>query len=342
MLAVTGRILPVAVASWVCLTPIAAAAVIETVSVGNPGNAGELSGEEAGGYGPSRICGAVGYTYKLSKYEVTAGEYAQFLNKVAATDTYGLYNMNMGSDPLGCQIQRSGAVGAYTYSVAPDWANRPVNYVSYWDSCRFANWLQNGQPTGMQGPGTTEGGAYALNGYNGKDGRTIQRNAGCTWAVTSEDEWYKAAYHKNDGVTANYWAFPAGSNDIPDNGNPGGDTGNSANFFDGDDAIGSPYWRTTGGFFRLSDSPYGTFDQGGNVWEWNEAVVDEGPGYVHRGLRGGSFISYNTYLRATDRLYGSPTDEGAYIGFRVAEVPEPTTLGLLALGAAALLRRRPG
>ena len=27
---------------------------------------------------------------------------------------------------------------------------------------RFANWLHNGQPTGSQGPGTTETGAYAI------------------------------------------------------------------------------------------------------------------------------------------------------------------------------------
>jgi hypothetical protein len=85
----------------------------------------------------------------------------------------------------------------YEYTVASSHVNRPVNLVSYWDACRFANWLHNGQPTGAQGPGTTETGAYTLNGYNGVDGRTIQRNADWKWAITSEDEWYKAAYHKN-------------------------------------------------------------------------------------------------------------------------------------------------
>ena len=49
----------------------------------NPGNAGELSGAGAGGYGPNRVCGAVGYTYNIGKYEVTAGQYAAFLNAVA-------------------------------------------------------------------------------------------------------------------------------------------------------------------------------------------------------------------------------------------------------------------
>ena len=64
--------------------------VIEFVPVGNPGNAGELSGLGAGGYGPDRICGAVDYAYNIGKYEVTAGQYCEFLNAVAATDACGL------------------------------------------------------------------------------------------------------------------------------------------------------------------------------------------------------------------------------------------------------------
>ncbi|HET6457228.1 MAG TPA: SUMF1/EgtB/PvdO family nonheme iron enzyme, partial [Armatimonadota bacterium] len=167
-----------------CLGSIAQANItVDTVPVGDPGNAGELSGGGAGGYGPDRICGSVAYNYNIGKYEVTAGQYADFLNKVAVTDTYGLYNTSMWSSSYGCKIQQSGSPGTYTYSVASDWANRPVNYVSYWDSCRFANWLHNGQPTGIQTAATTERGVYTLDDYNGDDGRTIQRNANWKWAV---------------------------------------------------------------------------------------------------------------------------------------------------------------
>src|SRR5665647_1441137 len=70
---------------------------METVPVGNPGNAGELSGAGAGGYGPDRICGAVAHAYNIGKYEVTAGQYTEFLNAVAKTDTYGLYSTSMQS-----------------------------------------------------------------------------------------------------------------------------------------------------------------------------------------------------------------------------------------------------
>ncbi len=85
------RSFPVAAFAILLLAAISADAVtIDLVTVGNPGNAGELSGAGAGGYGPNRICGAVAYTYKIGKHEVTAGQYCEFLNAVAKTgDTYG-------------------------------------------------------------------------------------------------------------------------------------------------------------------------------------------------------------------------------------------------------------
>ena len=316
---------------------------IETVPVGNTGNTGELSGSAAGGGDPDRICGAVDYDYNIGKYEVTAGQYTAFLNAVAATDTYGLYSTYM-ADPTnywGCNIQRSGPSGTYDYSVASDWANRPVNHVSFWDACRFANWLHNGQPTGPQGPGTTETGAYTLDGYNGGDGRTIQRNDDSKWAVTSEDEWYKAAYHKNDGDTGNYFDFPTASDSMPSNDLTTPDDGNNANFYDNGYTIGSPYYRTEAGEFELSESPYNTFDQGGNVWEWNEAIMYEGVDWSSRGFRGGSFSVGVFSLHAARRINSvPPTNEGGNVGFRVSEVPEPASALLLGIGGVGVALRR--
>ncbi len=351
----------VAVAAVVLACVSAAQAVeIQTVTVGNPGNAGENSGQsEPGGYGPDRICGAVSYVYNIGKFEVTAGQYTEFLNAVADDDIYGLYiaNMDVSEDEFGCNIVRSGSSGSYTYSVAPEWADRPVNFVSWCDAARFANWLHNGQPTGAQDLSTTEDGSYYLNGATSWAAlQAVVREPDATWVIPSEDEWYKAAYHYNDGVTGNYYRYPTRTDATPNNGNPEGDTGNSVNFDEGGDfTIGSPYWRTQVGFFGLSESPYDTFDQGGNVWEWNEAVIED----WHRGLRGGSFFSQGfygaPYLRAAYRYgdYPSGDDLNLNIGFRVALVSEQApvpavsewgivtmTLLVLTAGTVVLARRR--
>jgi len=328
---------------WVASTE--ATVSMEWVPVDNPGNAGELSGETAAGDpggGPDRICGAVDYTYKIGKYEVTAGQYTEFLNAVAKTDTYGLYNQYMvlphpNYGDGGCKIERSGAPGSYTYSVASDWANRPVNYVSWGDVTRFTNWLTNGQPTGPQGLATTEDGSYYLNGaMTNVELMMVTRESDARYVIPTEDEWYKSAYHKNDGVTGNYWNYPTATDDRPNNGNPEGDTGNSANYNDGDYTIGSPYWRTEVGHFANSPSAYGTFDQGGNVWEWDEAML-YGDGY--RGIRGGNYDGFSNHMHAVLRQNHYPANEDRYVGFRVAEVPEPATLLLLGVGGV-LLRRK--
>jgi len=118
-------------------------------------------------------------------------------------------------------------------------------------------------------------------------------------------------------------------------------SGNNATYYNNANTIGSPYYRTEVGDHENSDSPYGTFDQGGNVWEWNEAVLYG----LYRGLRGGSFSTYDNYLHASYRYYYDgpyPSCEFRSIGFRVVEVPEPVSLGLLALGTAVLLTRRGG
>lgn len=70
--------------------------------------------------------------------------------------------------------------------------------------------------------------------------------------------------------------------------------------------------------------------------EWNESLF---PGAT-RGLRGGSFGSgYD--LRSINCTFTDPASETEHIGFRVAEVPEPASAVLVALGACLpLLRKR--
>ncbi len=308
---------------------------IETVQVGNPGNAADARYPDT--YNGVLSYGAVGYTYNIGKYEVTAGQYTEFLNAVAKTDTYGLYSMYMDTAiyARGCDIKQTGSGGSYSYSVAPDRMNRPVSGVSWGNAVRFANWLQNGQPTGAQDASTTEDGSYALNGaVNDAALMAVTRKTNATWVIPSEDEWYKSAYHKNDGVTGNYFDYPMRSNTLPTYVLINPDPGNHATFYGR--TIRSPYYRTVVGEHENSDSPYGTFDQGGNVWEWNESI-HYGPA---RGLRGGAYNEEARTLHAAHRKPSYPTTDFDIFGFRVAQLPEPCSALMVMIGALGLASAR--
>jgi hypothetical protein len=197
---VVGAALAALSAAFGATAPYAHAEItIPTVFVGDAGNAG------GPGFG---AFGAVSYTYRVGTYEVTAGQYAAFLNAVARTDDNNLYNPSMADigSAVGCGISRSGSSGSFSYTVHPDFVNRPVNYVSFWDATRFANWMHNGQPTGLQTASTTEDGAYTLTPA-GIAANTITRNATWQWAVASNNEWHKAAYYRGGGTNAGYWTY---------------------------------------------------------------------------------------------------------------------------------------
>jgi formylglycine-generating enzyme required for sulfatase activity len=152
--------------------------------------------------------GSVPYAYNIGTYDVINSQYVAFLNSNDSTgaNPLGLYNSQMGSAPYGGINYNSGAANGNKYSVISGNGNNPVNYVSFYDGLRFANWLNNGQVAGM-----TETGAYTLLGGTPtpSNGNSITRNAGATVFLPSENEWYKAAYY--NPATSSYYQYPTSS-----------------------------------------------------------------------------------------------------------------------------------
>jgi formylglycine-generating enzyme required for sulfatase activity len=311
------------------------------VTVGNPGNANDTAG-----YGG---VGAVSYTYDIGTYDVTLSQYTTFLNAVAQTDTYGLYNPGMATSgnysgqSTGAGISQTGSSGSYVYSVIGG-GNNPVTFVSWFDAARMANWMNNGQPTGLgEAAGSTEQGAYTLNGIT-SGGLNISKNANATYWIPSDNEWYKSAYYDpslNGGV-GGYWAYPTRSNSAPGNAVGGGT--NQANSINGSvysatqsgSYSATQNYLTNVGAFTNSASAYGTYDQGGNAFQWNDTVISGSS----RGLRGGAWDGSALDLRSSVQAGFNPTVEGADVSFRLATVPEPSTVVSLIVGFGILAWKR--
>ncbi len=298
------------------LAPAASAVGIDWVTIGDPGNACDPRAQGC--------FGSVGQVYRISRTEITNAQYADFLNAVAATDPNGLYSSQMGSIVSNGGITRSGSSGGFSYATIPGREDMPVIHASFYDALRFANWLHNGQPTGAQGGSTTEGGAYDITPQGITD-NDIVRNPDAQVFLTSEDEWYKAAYY--DPVTSSYALYPAGTSSTPVCSSPTA-TANRAN------CNGAAGDLSVVGSYPGSASPYGTFDQGGNAFEWNEAIIN----VLSRGTRGGGFQDGVGFLAASNRnvLVGPQGSMGFRVASPGAASPAVPSLGPLASGLLVL------
>jgi formylglycine-generating enzyme len=282
-------------ATFLVTPQLASAVTIQWSPVGNPGNANDGTG-----------FGSVPYVYNIGTKDVTVSQYVEFLNAKDANgaNTLGLYNTFMSDANDGGINFNNGNLPGSKYGVIAGRGNHPANSTSWYDAIRFANWLNNGQGT----TGSTETGAYTLGTLN-PDGTPVTppltHNAGSQVWLPTENEWYKAAYYNPGG--SSYNLYPTSSSLAPTASGPTA-LANQANF---NNAVGN---LTDVGAYTGTMSPYGAFDMGGNVFQWDEALISGSS----RGVRGGSFGSGSFVLQSSTQFINNPSVVSNNVGFRVA------------------------
>jgi formylglycine-generating enzyme required for sulfatase activity len=293
---------------------------IEFVTIGNPGNAADTTGDP-------NPAGSVANAYRIGKYEVSR-------DVVTKANSAGGLGITLNDMTL------YGGNGL----------NRPATGVTWNEAARFVNWLNTSQGFTPAYKFTTQpgdGGCVAnqnillwVSGDAGFNAANPFRNSQAQYFLPSVDEWYKSAYYDpsaNGGAGA-YWNYPTGSDSAP-TALPSGMAAGTAVY--GQSIVTGPADITQAGGL----SPYGTMAQGGNIWEWEETERDlvNDSSSSNRGIRGGSWALISSSLSSISRNSDSTTAGGSLgVGFRVASsaIPEPSTLLLGAVASVGLLLRR--
>jgi len=274
---------------------------VDFVTIGNPGNADDTTGN------PNPV-GQVDTTYRIGQFEISE----DMIDKANAIGGLGITHNNRG-------------------------ANKPATSISWFEAAQFVNWLNTASGSTPAYKFDT-GGNFQLwqSSDAGFNPNNLYRNSQARYFLPSVDEWYKAAYYDPTGGV--YYNDPTGSDSVPD-GIDFPDAPFDAVFVDGNNGAGAgPNDITDVGL----SSPYGTAGQGGNVFEWEETSFDlmNDSSSSLRSFRGGSWATVSFGLVASFRNKRLPSDEVTGIGFRVASIPEPSTLLLGTLASMGLLMRR--
>ena len=280
---------------------------MDFVTIGNPNNAADTTGS------PNPV-GSVAYTYNLGKYEVSRG----MIEKANSAGSLGITMSDM--------VSVNGYAGG-------NGVNKPATGVSWYEAAKYVNWLNTS--TGGTAAYKFDGGTFQLwsptdAGYNANN---MFRNSLAKYVIPSRDEWYKAAYGSPGGTWFNY---PTGS-DIAPTAIASGTDANTA-VYDVLWPTGTADITSAGGL-----SAWETMGQGGNVGEWTETSYDgiNDIAGKYRDVRGGVYDYWSIELAASNRPdWREPTDELFNYGFRVASVPEPSSLSLVALGGVVVALRR--
>ena len=232
------------------------------------------------------------------------------------------YLYNLGKYEVSTDaVRKANELGGLSISFSNLNPNKPASSISWLEAARFVNFLNTSKGANpaykFDLNGNSQTWSITDSGYNANN---PLRNSLAIFWLPSVDEFYKGGFSDRNG---NWWEFATASNTIP---TPvaGGVSPNSAVYYF---QTGPADINNAG-----SASGWGTFAQQGNVGEWREDIMEGTKRFY-------DLSNYNNWEINTAAI--APTDSGDWRnGFRVASVPEPSSLSLLLAGGAVLMAGR--
>lgn len=283
--------------------------------------------------------GSVGYEYRIGRYEITTGQWMEFVNTFSTQSD----DMALFGEPSvwGATIDWSYGGPGFRWKLNGSLDNPemvPVHGLSWRMAAMYANWMHNDRSSDLS---AIENGAYDTSTFTTNNDGTfndqLTRNPDARFWIPSLDEWVKAAHYdpnKNGAGQGGWWDYPDGSDDPLYPGFPG--EGETSATLDWDGA-----YLPLGSYADVQ-SPWGLFDLSGGTMEWTEEATSD------RRLRwlDGAPVFYPEDFLLIDRIDqmadGVPGSQAPVHGFRVAgAIPAPSAAAYLVMaGGLALTRRR--
>jgi len=307
----------------------------EFVTIGNQGGAGNpiVPDEYQSFPTPTPGFGRVDYEYRMSRTEVTCGQYFEFVRGYAlyfnGTDTVEF--LGLGIRVIGDRHNPD------NYFIRPGWQNAPAE-MGWRFAARFCNWLQNDRATTQQAFQT---GAYDATSFTpdppaGGLNDNTTRLPGAKFFLPTQNEWTKSMYYDPNRFGAGlegYWQYPTTSELVPVIGAPGApgtQTSTNVGF------LPQPPFPIAS--YPTVMSPWGLLDGSGGAREWLEGnpALDT----FSRAFRGTSQLGDSVF---NDQIgFGASGLRGvnSIIGLRLAAtVPAPFNIAGVILGGLVLSGR---
>jgi formylglycine-generating enzyme required for sulfatase activity len=304
------------------------------VTIGAPGNA---PFHHSASIWPVHGRGGVNYGFRIARYEITTGQWLEFMNTFATqagtpVNIWGPIHWGAEPDP-----SYTGPGRRYVLSNIPDAAMLPVEGIPWNDAARFCNWLHNGKSSDLS---SLETGAYDASIFTTPltqlPPALRTRSPGAQFWIPSLDEWIKAAHYDPHryGPGQEGWWLNKNMSDLPGIPGPPGVGQTSAGWLDPHSSWG--HWEIPLGAYTGSQSPWGLFDTSGGAAEWIEEVFGNERGHA------GSFAG-DSFYEFWDYIYGigSAHTTSTMNSFRIAsQIPSPGTAAGLLIGTVFSLNRR--